>query len=705
MKEYKQTFQIAGKEVEVSTGKLAMLAHGAIRLQMGGTVLFATAAIDSRDTDLDYFPLSVEYVEKFYASGVISGGKFQKREGRPSDEATIKAREVDHSIRSLFPKSFKKPVAIILTVMAYDGINDPQSLTVLGASLAIMQSGIPFSGPCSSVVVSVDENDNIKINPAADERHDDLGEFIISGVDNKILSFEGWGKEIAEDKMAQILDKANEEIISINSQQTDFISNIEKTLKIDADGYDNKPVESELIDKIKGLYLDQIADALYNSKEARREKMNLVVETAKSTLANEESDYSSSDISAAIEYVARYVLRKGVLEESKRPSGRNLQEIRPLSAEVDLLPTVHGSALFTRGLTQSLSIITLGSKNDAQMIAEMEGEEEKTFMHHYNFPGFSVGEAGRYSYYPGRREVGHGTIGENALKNMIPSLEDFPYTIRAVSEILTSNGSTSMAATCASSMALMAAGVPMKEQVAGIGVGLVTEDENVDNYKLLLDIEGIEDFYGDMDFKVTGTKNGITAIQYENKLQGVPLSIIKEAFELAKQGRAQVLEVMNAAISEPRTELAETAPKVKKLQIEQGEIAELIGPGGKIIKQLIEDTKEFGKTPADISIEQDGTVIISTNNKDQMAFVIERITKMFEKAVVGQVYEGVVGKVETYGAFVDVTEKIRGLCHVSEISEKFVKDANEVIKVGDKVKVKVMKIDDMGRINFTMKGV
>ncbi len=704
-KEYKTIINISGKEVEVSLGKIAMQSHGAIMLKMGGTTLFATANVGRVDAGLDYFPLSVEYIEKMYARGAMSGSRFRKREGLPSDEATIKAREVDHSIRSLFPKSFKRAVSVVLTVLSYDGINDPQSLTVLGASLALMQAGLPFYGPCSSVVVCLDESNQILINPSAEGRDKLKAEFIISGVDNKILSFEGWGKEVAEETMEQILDKANEEIVKINKQQTDFMLNIPKTLNINPEDYDNKPAPENLINMVKDKQYDSIKEALFNNKIDRNERIRVIKDELIEELTKEDSTISALDIDLAVEYVARRILRDAVLSEDKRVSGRQLNEIRELTAEIDILPTVHGSALFSRGMTQTLSIITLASQSNELLIDDMEGETTKGFMHHYNFPPFSTGEAGRYSYHPGRREVGHGAIGENALKNVIPSQEEFPYTIRAVSETMSSNGSTSMAATCASSLALMAAGVPIKEQVAGIGVGLVTEDDNEDNYKLLMDIEGIEDFYGDMDFKVCGTKNGITAIQYENKLRGVKLDVIKEAFKLAKQGRTQVLEVMNKVISEPRKELAENAPKVEKINIEQSRIGELIGPSGKNIKSLIEMSGEYAAMPADINIEDDGTVVITAANQTQMEFVKSKITNMFKKAEVGETYDGVVDKIMTYGLFVNVSQSITGLCHVSEVGEGFVKDLNEKFKEGQSVRVKVIKITDDGKVNFTMKGV
>lgn len=702
-KHVKHTFKTEGEDIVVETGRFAALAQGAVTLTMGGTTLFAAVTVDDKDTDLDYFPLSVEYLEKLYAAGFIAGSRFRKREGHPSDEAVIKAREVDHSIRSLFPKGFKRPVSVILTVLSYDGKNDPQSLTVLGASLAVMQSGVPFAGPCSSVVVGIKEDNSLVINPTADSREDFKGEFIVSGVDNQLLSLEGWGKEVEEDLMNDLIDKANQEIINLNTQQTKFIEESGKTLDIDPTIYPNLPAPEALISELKEKYYEEIKTAMFTEKmgSSRLAEVNeKVIEDY-----SESEQYDKNHLLAATDYLARKALREAILTEERRISGRKLDEIRPLSAEIDVLPTVHGSAIFKRGLTESLSIVTLGSKASQLLIDDMEGEDTKRFMHHYNFPPYSTGEAGRMRYFPGRREIGHGAIGENALMNMIADEQKFPYTIRAVSEIMSSNGSTSMAATCASSMALMAAGVPMKEAVAGIGVGLVTNDEDASDYKLLLDIEGVEDFYGDMDFKICGTVNGITAIQYENKLQGVPIPILKEGIQLARTGRIQVLEVMNSVISESRASVAKTAPKVIAKQIPVDRIGEFIGPSGKHIKELIESTKQFYHAPAEINIDDTGEVLITAVAQEQIDYVLERIENMFAEPEVGKDYDGVVDKVMNYGAFVNVSPSISGLCHVSEISDKFVKDASEILKEGQLVRVKILKIDETGRVNFTMKGV
>lgn len=714
MTEVSKTYTIGGKEIKLSTGKLAKLSNGAVLLQLGGTAVLATVAVDKKESTQDFFPLSVEYIERMYARGAISGSKFLKREGYPSEEAIIKARQVDHSIRSLFPKGFKKAVGVVLTVMAYDEVNDPETLAVFGASIALMLAGLPYHGPSAGAVTSITKDGEIITNPEVKGREEMLAELFISGVDDRFLNIEGWAKEVPEDLMDKALDKSMESIKEMNQIQRDFVEAVFKEngkptfdYKIDESVNIELPAPEELINKIKELKYDAIKESIFQPEKADR---NVYLDIIKSELEEPLKDAEGNspetmDVTNAIEYIAKKILREHILKDGVRRLDRGLLEIRPLAAEVDVLPTVHGSALFNRGLSQSLSIVTLGSQGMAQVIDDMEGDHEKTFMHHYNMPPFSTGEAGRYSYKPGRREVGHGAIGENALKNMVPSQEDFPYTIRVVSEILNSNGSTSMAATCASSMALMAAGVPMKEQVAGIGVGLITEDGNEDVYKLILDIEGVEDFYGDMDFKVTGTKNGITAIQYENKLRGVPSKIIKEAFRIAQTGRMSVLEVMNAAISAPRTELAPTAPVVGTLNINKERIGELIGPGGKNIKELVQRGKDkFDGKMVDINIDDTGKVAVTASNKDQLDFVKGIIHNMFEEAEVGKEYTAVVDKIMPYGVFVNVSQSITGLCHVSEISERRGIDLNAVFKEGDSIQVKVLKIED-GRLSFSMKDI
>jgi polyribonucleotide nucleotidyltransferase len=705
MREITHTFTIAGKEVKISTGKIAVQSQGSILLQVGGTSVLAEANADKGSAEQDFFPLSVEYIEKMYARGAISGSRFQKREGFPSEEAIIKARQVDHSIRSLFPKSFKNPTAVVLTVLSYDEENDPETLAVLGASLALMQSGLPFYGPCASVIACVDSNNHIVINPKAEEREQYEAEMVVSAVDGKILNLEGWGKEIAEDVMDELLDKSLEAIEEMNKAQNEFIEKAGKS-EVDYGEQTDYPVSEELIKEIKTKFGEKIEKAVFMQEKQERGVAMSKVKEEISESYEENEEVSSFEVSEATEYIARKFLREAIMKNDKRVSGRKLEQIRELSADIDILPTVHGSALFSRGLTQSLSIVTLASKGAALLIDDMEGESSKGFMHHYNMPGYANGEAGRFRYRPGRREIGHGAIGENALKNMIPSDEEFPYTIRVVSEITSSNGSTSMAAACAGSLALMAAGVPMKEHVAGIGVGLVTEDGNEDNYKLILDIEGIEDFYGDMDFKVCGTKNGITAIQYENKLRGVKPHILKEAFRLAERGREQVIKVMENTIEKSRDELAENAPIVETIKIETDQIGELIGPGGANIKGIVEDSEEYATVGADINIDDFGNVLITSANKAQHEFVLNTIKQMFKRAEVGEIYKAEVEQIESYGFFGKVlNSRISGLCHISEIVDAFIKDVKQILSVGDIVNVKVIKVAPDGKISFSMKGV
>ncbi len=696
------TIDLSEGQIMLSTGKVAWLAAGSVTVTMGGTVILANVSIDPKETEQDFFPLSVEYIEKLYAGGTISGSRFLKREGFPADQAVIKARQVDHTIRPLFPKGFRRPVSVVLTVLAYDGKNDPESLTVTAASAALMISGLPFDGPVASAVVGLDAEGNLLVNPNVEQEEKLEALFAISGSDGKLLNIEGWGKQVSEDTMGKLIDMAMERIRLLIQEQKVFAQDITKPQM----QYAASPVDEgilRVVDEKKG---SEIKQAIYLGKtqeaNGRQDQLRSIKESLESELAGEGDMYSAFAIDSAVEYLARKYMRQGVLQENKRLSGRAMDEIRELKAEVDVLPTVHGSALFSRGLTQCLSIVTLGSTKMNQLIDGMEGEEEKGFMHHYNMPPFATGEAGRYQYKPGRREIGHGAIGENALRNVIPTEDEFPYTIRVVSEVMSSNGSTSMAATCAASMALMAAGVPVVEAVAGIGVGLITDDEDPTNYRLLLDIEGVEDFYGDMDFKVTGTQKGITAIQFETKLHGVDPVVIKEAFQLAKDGRLQVLQAMNSAISQARTQLAATAPRVKVVNIPVDKIGELIGPGGKNIKGIVEEAEKLSHQRVDIEINDDGRVVITAFTPAQMEYALAKVQEVSAVPELGKVYTGTIDKVMPYGAFVDVTSSISGLIHVSELSDGFVKDPAEIVKEGQEVKVKLIKIEN-GRLSFSMK--
>lgn len=703
MQQKEQTISTPEGEIVLSTGKFAKLAQGSVVARKGGTVIFAACTYEGADTDADFFPLTVEYLERMYAVGTISGSRVNKREGFPSEGAIIKARQVDHTIRPLFPKHFRRRTNVILTVLANDGVNDPEQLTVLAASAAITMSGIPFAGPAASVIVAVDANGKLIVNPPKDASHNHdefLGEFAVSAANGKVLNIEGWGKELSDAQMDQIMDLALERIAHLNQEQAKFTTGL---IAAEVDYSKEDVVPSTLVDKIKSDYSTKLEQVLYTADKAQRDAgVAQLTEELCSLFVTDDGEFSKPQVMAAVDYVSQQKMRETILAEEKRFSGRSLVEIRQLAAEVDILPTVHGSALFSRGLTQSLSITTLAALSKGQTLNDMTGQDEMhRFMHHYSFPSYSTGEAGRVQYKPGRREIGHGAIGLQAIKHLLPSEEEFPYSIRVVSEIMTSNGSTSMAATCATSLSLMAAGVPLKKAVAGIGVGLVTADEGQEKYKLLLDIEGVEDFFGDMDFKVTGTDSGVTAIQFETKLQGVKPEILKQAFRLANEGRQQVLQAMNSAISAPRAELAANAPRVEAVHISPEYIGAIIGPGGKHIKELIENAETLGGI-VEIDIEDDGRIMITASNKEQLDYVKAQIADVAMEPEVGAKYDGVVDSVMPYGAFVNVGSRLSGLVHVSEMSDEFVKDPNTIVKVGDKVRVKLIGTEK-GKLSFSMK--
>lgn len=697
--------QTESGDIKLSTGKIATLSAGAVMVQKGGTVILATADVASQPTPGDMVPLTVEYLERYYATGVLSGSRFKKREGNPSDAAITVAREIDHTIRTLFPKDFRNAVNVLITVMANDGVNNPEELTVLGASSALMISGIPFAGPVASVVVAVNQDQSLTINPKLDPVHDHtkdlLGEFVIGGNSTKILNMEGWGKELSNDVMDLVVDKGLIEVAKLCAAQQEFIQQNAKPVI----SYEKSELPEELVNALYTTERELIEKYIYglDKKERGNAKTQELMPQLETRYVNEVTGYTQAQLKEAYEYVAKKIMRDGILNQNKRFSNRTMHEIRPLSAEVDVLPTVHGSALFNRGLTQSLSIVTLGSTAKSKGFNDMNDEDTmEPFMHHYNFPPFSTGEAGRVRYRPGRREIGHGAIGYNALKNMVPNQEEFPYTIRVVSEITTSNGSTSMAATCASSMALMAAGVPLKAAVGGIGVGLITKDEEQTDYRLLLDIEGVEDFYGDMDFKVTGTRAGMTAVQFETKLKGVKPEIIKEAFRLSTTGRMQVLDVMDSAIAAPRADLSPTAPRVEVVAIPQDKIGEIIGPSGKVIKAMIAAAQALAAGSVEIDINDDGRATVTTANPLQRDFILNQIEMIIEGPKLGEIYQGPVKSITEFGAFVEIAPGVEGLLHISEISNDRVERVEDVLQVGQVVEVKMID-KKPGRYSLSIK--
>lgn len=694
-KEITKTLNFNGEEWTFTTGRLTPRADASILAQVGETVVLTVVTVDDRESDLDYFPLSVEYMERFYAGGVISGSRFMKREMRPSDDAVLKARQIDHSIRSLFPKGFKRSVNVIVNVMAYDDEHDPEILAVTSASMALMLSSIPFEGPSASVKVGI-KGEELVLNPAEAMEEELDADFIVSARGDRILNIEGYGDEIPESKMGELMDYAVAQMQPLLEVQKEFQKEVGKE-KFE---FEALPVPQALIDDVDKLYHARIEEGLYDRDKRSDIYAEITDEYMEEKINAEEPEYTRGQVNEAIEYVARKIMRKGVLEAEKRTSGRKLDEVRELGIEVGYLPRVHGSGLFERGQTQALSIVTLGSTRLVQTMESYEGESEKHFMHHYNGPNYSFGQAGRFNYYPGRREIGHGNIGENALRKMMPSLEDFPYTTRVASEVLSQRGSSSMAATCGATLALMDAGVPIKQPVAGISVGLVTEDGNESNFKLLTDMEDVEDFYGDMDFKVTGTKNGVTAMQLDNKLMGVPVEVLKQGMEKARAARVMILDEMSKVISGPRAELSKYAPKVETVMVKPDKIGEIIGPGGKMIKKIVEEAGG----EIDIDIDDDGQVNITGGTDEQRQIAIQMINDIAEEPEEGKIYNGTIDKVMNYGAFVDVSNSISGLIHVSELKDGFVKDPNEVVKEGDKVRVKLIKIEN-GKLSFSLKGV
>lgn len=693
-KQYTKSIDFNGEKLTFKLGGLAPRADSTVWAQVGETVVLAIVTIGRENPNLDYFPLSIEYIEKFYAGGRISGSRFQKRERWPSDDAVLKARQIDHSIRSLFPKGYKKEVSLTITVLAYDNVHDPETLAVTAGSLAMLNSNVPFMGPAASVVVGVQKGELI-LNPSnVTETEEFDSEFIISARnDKRILNVEGYGDEFPEEKMFELLDFALDSMKPLLDVQEEIVKELGKTRP---EFIDLSP-DKEVLSAIETDYASMIKEAL-----ADKDNRDTLMQKIKDELAQKyagDDKWNSSIIADALDYLAKTYVRKDILESDKRTSGRKLDEIRPLTIEVGVLPRVHGSAIFQRGLTQCLSVVTLGSTRLVQQLESYEGEDAKRWMHHYNGPNYSLGQAGRFNYIPGRREVGHGNIGENALLKMIPPVDKFPYTLRVVSEILSQQGSSSMAATCGTTLALMDAGVAIKAPVGGVSVGLVT-DKDEKEFKFLVDIEDVEDFYGDMDFKVTGTTQGITAIQLDNKLRGIPVEILKKAIEKSKEGRLHILKAMSEVIAKPREQLSTYAPKVDIIKIRQEKIGELIGPGGKVIKGIIDRVGG----DVEIDIQDDGTVTITSLNEEQRKMAKVMVEDIVVEPEIGKIYEGKVASVKEYGAFVDVTPNISGLVHKSEMSDKFVTNPEDFVKEGQMVKVKVLKLEN-GRISFTMKGL
>ncbi len=703
----KKTFELdfRGKKLIVETGELAKQADGAVLVRYGDTVVLSTVVVSKNVNILsDFFPLMVLYQEKLYSVGKIPGG-FIKREGRPTENATLAARMIDRPLRPLFNEDFKNEVQIVNTILSVDQDNSPELAALFGSSLATSISKIPFNGPVAGVKVGRVDGKLI-INPSTTELEKSDIDLTVAGTIDSINMVESSAKQVKEDDMLEALMFGHEAIKELTKFQNQIIKEI-GTEKME---YETLEIPKELEEKVrklatKGIYEGLKVKGKLESKEAIDKVKESVIEQIKeqNPLEKDELNELVIKIKLILEKIEYEEFRKIVVKEHIRPDGRKMDEIRPLSASIDLLPRTHGSALFTRGQTQSLSVTTLGALGEHQILDGLGLEDSKRFMLHYNFPQFSVGETGRYGA-PGRREVGHGALGEKALLQVIPEEEEFPYTIRVVSEILESNGSSSQASICAGCMSLMAAGVPIKAPVAGIAMGLITEGKD---YTILTDIQGLEDHLGDMDFKVAGTKDGICALQMDIKIKGVTKDILKEALENAKKARLKVLKVITDTIKEPRKEVSKYAPKTLTFKIDPDKIKDVIGKGGEMITKIILETSNV-KTVNDINavkvdLEDDGTVIIYHTDKQIIEETAEKIKNVVRVPEKNKIYKGKVIKVEEFGCFVELWPGCEGLVHISQLDTKRVEKTEDIVKVGDEIDVKFLDYDKKGRINLSRK--
>lgn len=686
------SMELAGRKLTIEAGKLAQLANGSVLVRYGDTVILSTATASSTPREgIDFFPLSVDYEEKLYAVGKIPGG-FIKREGKPSEKAILTSRVIDRPIRPLFPKDLRNDVTIVNTVMSVDQDNSPEVAAMIGTSAAICISDIPFNGPIGGVVLGL-VNGEVIINPNAEQRGKSDMYVTLAGTKEKITMIEAGAREVTDEVMFNAIKTGHEEIKKI----VDFINGMVAEIGKKKFEYESSAVPEDLFAAVKEFAYSNMREAvLATDKTVRDENISKLTEEVQAHLAETFPDMASK-INEAIYKLEKKVVREYILKEGKRVDGRRLDEIRPLSAEVGLLPRTHGSGLFQRGQTQVLTVATLGALGEVQMLDGVDLEETKRYMHHYNFPGYSVGEA-KTSRGPGRREIGHGALAERALEPVIPDEVTFPYAIRLVSEVLMSNGSTSQGSVCGSTLALMDAGVPIKAPVAGISSGLVIDEENPNRFVTFMDIQGIEDFFGDMDFKVAGTKKGITAIQMDIKVEGLTYEIIQQAFDLTKAGRFQIIDdIILPAISEPRKELSEYAPKMFTTSIDPDKVREVIGAGGKVIKRII------AETGVKIDIEDDGRVFISTSDANAGNRALQIVEAIAKDVQPGQMFMGKVVRIMTFGAFVEIAPGKEGLVHISKLDNKRVAKVEDVVNIGDEILVKVIEIDKQGRINLSRK--
>jgi len=695
-----------GRKLTVEIGELAKQAHGAVLVRYGDTVVLSTAVVSKNANILsDFFPLMVLYQEKLYSVGKIPGG-FIKREGRPTDNATLAARMIDRPMRPMFPENFRNEVQIVNTILSVDQDNSPEMSAMFGSSLATCISKIPFDGPIAGVRVGR-INGELIINPTAEQTEISDIELTVAGTKDAINMVESGAKEVSESDMLKALMFGHEAI----KELCEFQEKIIKEIGQEKMEYEVLEITDELKQEIRTLSEDKLNNAMrildkiekYEAIDKVKQDIVEKYETENENLKDQELKELITKVKLVLEEIEYEIFRQIVVKEKTRADGRKMDEIRPLSTDIDLLPRTHGSALFTRGQTQALGVVTLGALGEHQILDGLSLEAEKRFMLHYNFPQFSVGETGRYGA-PGRREIGHGALGERALLQVIPNEEEFPYTIRVVSEILESNGSSSQASICAGCMALMAAGVPIKAPVAGIAMGLIT---NEDDYTILTDIQGMEDHLGDMDFKVAGTRNGICALQMDIKIKGITEQILKEALEQAKKARMQILDVMANQIEKPREEVSKYAPKTMTFMINPNKIKDVIGKGGEMITKIILEASNV-KAVTDVNavkvdLEDDGRVIIYHSDKEIIETTAQMIKDVVREVEDGKIYNGKVVKVEDFGCFVELWPGCEGLVHVSHLAQERVEKPSDVVKVGDEIIVKSLGYDKRGRLNLSRK--
>lgn len=683
--------EVAGRPLSLEFGKVAGLANGSVIVRYGDTVVISCATASDKPRDgIDFFPLSIDYEEKMYAVGKIPGG-FNRREGKPSDHAILTSRVIDRPMRPLFPKDLRNDVSIVSTVVSVDQDNSPEFCAMIGSSIAVSVSDIPFNGPVAAVYVGMIDGEFI-INPTVEQREESDLNLVVSGSAKKVVMIEAGANEVSETDMYNAIMFAHEEIKKICAFLQKIVDEIGKP-KFE---YEHVTVDQALFDDIRDYAEEQVKQALDTDDKTVRDARLLVV--YEDVYIHFEDKYPQEEykdqIDEALYKLQKTIVRNWIMYEKKRVDGRGILELRPLSSEVGLLPRVHGSGLFSRGQTQCLSVTTLAPIGDAQTIDGVGLEESKRYMHQYNFPSYSVGET-RPSRGPGRREIGHGALAERALLPVLPSVDEFPYAIRVVSEVLSSNGSTSQGSICGSTLSLMDAGVPIKAPVAGISVGLITDPEDDDNFITMVDIQGLEDFFGDMDFKVAGTKKGITAIQMDLKVDGLTPAIIKTALEQTRNARFYILdEVMLKAIAEPREDISEYAPKIINMAIPVDKIREVIGSGGKVIQGIVADTG------AKIDIEEDGRIYIAAVDTKAGELAKKMIEDIIKEPEVGEIYDGKVVKIMDFGAFVEILPGTDGLVHISKLAKGRVEKVTDVVHEGDMIKVEVIEIQPNGKINL-----